>query len=120
MLSKALGASILVDRAGMTLYHFTAEKGKKIRCTGRCATLWPPLLIARAAKPRAGAGADKKKLGTVRRPDGRMQVTYSGLALYRYSGDRKPGEAKGEGFRRAWFAITPSGRLLTKPKNVSG
>jgi hypothetical protein len=34
------------------------------------------------------------------------------LALYRYSGDQKPGDAKGEGFRHVWYAVGPSGRLV--------
>ena len=119
-LNKTLGTTILVDASGMTLYHFTAEKGKKIRCAGACATFWPPLLIASGAKPLTGKGVAKKKLATVKRPDGQIQVSYAGLALYRYSGDRKPGDTKGEGVQRSWFAIGPSGQLVRGRKASSG
>jgi predicted lipoprotein with Yx(FWY)xxD motif len=107
-----LNASILVTQGGMTLYHLTAETGTKIACTGACAVIWPPLLVPSAAKPLAGNGISKSKLGTIRRPDGRRQVTYAGLALYRYSGDHKAGDTKGEGFGHVWYAISPSGRIV--------
>jgi predicted lipoprotein with Yx(FWY)xxD motif len=107
-----LNASILVTQGGMTLYHLTSETGAKITCTGSCATIWPPLLVARGSKPLAGNGIGKNKLGTIKRPDGRSQITYAGLALYRYSGDTKAGDIKGEGFQHVWYAIGPPGQLV--------
>jgi predicted lipoprotein with Yx(FWY)xxD motif len=117
--NKKLGVTVLVDQRGRTLYHFTVEKGKKIACTGACATFWPPLLIASTAKPKIGKGATKKKLGTIRRPDGSLQVTYSWFALYRYGSDKKPGDVKGEGVQKVWYAISPTGKLVTKAKKGS-
>lgn len=114
-----LNATILVDQAGRTLYHLTKEKRKKIVCTGQCAQLWPPLLVRRGSKPTAGAGVDRKKLGTIRRPDGTVQVTYASFALYRFAGDRKPGQVAGEGVEKIWYAIDPSGRLV-KGRQASG
>ncbi len=98
----------------MTLYHLTSEKGRRIRCTGACATFWPPLLVRPAAKPQAGRGVVKAKLGTVKRPDGRRQVTFAGLALYRYAGDKRPGQATGQGVQRSWYAIGPDGKLVRR------
>ena len=89
--NASLNATVLVTQRGMTLYHLGTEEGGKIACTGACASVWPPLLVSSSAKLAAGPGVSKGKLGTVRRPDGRRQVTYAGLALYRYSGDRKAG-----------------------------
>ncbi len=60
-----------------------------------------------------GSGATASKLGTIKRPDGHTQVTYNGLALYRYSADRKPGDVKGQGVEGNWFAVTPAGTLAT-------
>ncbi len=111
--SAALKTTIVVDGRGLTLYHLTAESGKTIRCSGACAKVWPPLLVPAGAKPRAGAGLLRSKLGTVKRPDGHFQATYAGLALYRYSGDRKAGDANGQGFQQAWFAIKSTGVLVT-------
>ena len=40
-----------------------------------------------------------------KRPDGKMQVTFNGKPLYRFSGDSKNGDAKGQGFDGVWFVI---------------
>ena len=107
-----LHATVLVDQGGMTLYHFTKEKGRRVLCTGGCTSVWPPLLVGTGLKPLAGLGIKALRLGTIRRPDGKLQVTYMGFPLYRFSGDTKPGDAKGNGFGNVWFALGPSGRLI--------
>jgi len=112
--NSSLGATILVSQAGMTLYE---EKGS---CTGTCVTTWPPLLLPKGAKPLAGSGVSQSKLGTVRRPDGRLQVTYAGLPLYRYSGDRKPGDTKGQAFGKQWYAVDTAGKPVTKSPGGGG
>ena len=38
-------------------------------------------------------------LGTVTRPNGKVQVTYKGLPLYTFKGDTKSGTAAGQGFK---------------------
>ena len=112
MHNTALNAAIVVSPRGLTLYHLTAEKGKRIVCTGSCAAFWPPLLIKKGVKPTAGPGVSAKKLGTIRRPNGRYQVTYAGFALYMFAGDKRVGQVNGEGVEKIWFAISPSGRLV--------
>jgi predicted lipoprotein with Yx(FWY)xxD motif len=107
-----LHATVLVDQTGKTLYRFTHEKARHVACTGGCAAAWPPLLVGAGLKPLAGLGVSRLHLGTIRRPDGKLQVTYWGFPLYRFSGDAKPGDAKGQGYGKAWFAIRPSGRLV--------
>jgi predicted lipoprotein with Yx(FWY)xxD motif len=109
--NSALGAKILVSSTGLTLYHYVPEKKGKIACTAACSTDWPPLLVTGNAKPVAGPGVTAAKLGTIKRPDGKMQVTYNGLALYRYSDDKKAGQAKGQGEAGIWFAVTPAGTV---------
>jgi predicted lipoprotein with Yx(FWY)xxD motif len=104
--------TVLVSAGGRTLYHLTAEKRGKISCTGACAKAWPPLTIEKGSKPKAGAGVKQAKLGTIRRPDGSAQVTYDGLALYRYGDDKKQGDAKGQGEEHVWFTIRPTGALV--------
>ena len=103
---------VLISPKGLTLYHFTFEKGKKIACTGPCLQFWPPLLIKKGAKPTAGPGLSAKKLGTIRRPDGRYQVTYFGFALYTFKSDRRRGDVKGEGVENAWWAVGANGKLV--------
>ena len=114
MHNTALDAVILISPRGMTLYHFTPEKGKKIVCTGKCAVFWPPLQIKRGAKPTAARGLDKKKLGTIRRPNGRYQVTYAGFALYTFAADKRRGDVNGQGVEKSWYAIGPNGRLVKR------
>jgi predicted lipoprotein with Yx(FWY)xxD motif len=105
---------ILISPRGLTLYHFTPEKGKKIACTGQCATFWPPLLIKRGAKPTAARGLDPKKLGTIKRPNGRYQVTYAGFALYTFALDKRRGDVKGQGVQKTWYAVGANGRLVKR------
>ena len=77
--TTSLGA-VLVDAKGRTLYVFDLGA-----CTGSCAAAWPPLLpTARPSGP--------KGLGTTRRADGKLQVTFAGKPLYRYALDAKPGQ----------------------------
>ena len=104
--------AVLASSNGRTLYHLTAEKRGKIACTGTCAKAWPPLTIENGSRPTAGTGIKPAKLGTIKRPDGSMQVTYNGYALYRYGDDTKKGDAKGEGENGVWFAVSPAGTLV--------
>jgi predicted lipoprotein with Yx(FWY)xxD motif len=115
--NSSLGA-ILVSSSGRTLYHLSSEKGT-IKCTGMCAAEWPPLLIGAGAKPIAQPGVTAKLLGTIKRPDGKVQVTYRGLALYTYAGDKKAGDVKGQGVNDIWHAIAPSGVVITKTVSTS-
>ena len=108
-----LGTKILVNANGFTLYHLTSEKKGSISCSAQCRKLWPPLLVAGTTKPVAGTGLSASKLGTIKRPDGGVQLTYDGFALYLYSGDKKAGQTKGQGISKLWYAITPAG-VVTK------
>jgi predicted lipoprotein with Yx(FWY)xxD motif len=77
--------AILATPKKQALYYWRVEKraGGKIRCTGSCAKAWPPL-YAKGAVPRKIRGI-AGTFGTVRRPDGRRQITFNGLAIYSYA-----------------------------------
>jgi len=113
--ANAKYGALLVNAGGRTLYHMTSEKRGKIACTGTCAKFWPPLVIKQGTKPTAGTGVKQAKLGTIKRPDGSIQVTYNGYALYRYADDKKRGDVKGEDVEHIWFAISPAGKLVKAP-----
>jgi predicted lipoprotein with Yx(FWY)xxD motif len=101
---------ILVDLRGRTLYLFKKDTGGKSRCSGSCAVNWPPLLTT--GRPTAGSGINATKLGTTRRSDGKTQVVYNRHPLYRFVGDTKPGNTKGQGltaFGARWFVVSPAG-----------
>ena len=108
MRNAALG-KVLVGADGRTLYHTSADKMSLVECTGSCAVRWPPLVISSRVRPIAGPGVTASLLGTVRRSDGRLQVTYRGRPLYRFSGDTKAGDVNGQGVGGTWHALTPSG-----------
>ena len=80
-LNGALRSSILVNSAGRTLYHDSAEKKNTVKCLAVCLKEWTPLVVTAGAKPVAGTGVTAAKVGVLKRPDGKMQVTYAGLPL---------------------------------------
>jgi predicted lipoprotein with Yx(FWY)xxD motif len=101
---------VVVDSAGMTMYDFHKDKGTTSSCYGACAEAWPPLLTS--GEPKAAAGAESSLLGTTKRKDGTLQVTYNGHPLYGFVEDRKPGETNGndvDGFGAEWYALQPNG-----------
>lgn len=102
--------SIVVDAEGQTLYIFQKDSGGKSSCSGSCAKIWPPYVTT--SSPKAGSGVSASKLGTVKRADGTMQVTYSGHPLYTYTADTSSGQVNGNGinsFGGVWNAVQPSG-----------
>jgi predicted lipoprotein with Yx(FWY)xxD motif len=68
------------------LYLFGADHGRTSTCYGVCASAWPPLL-SEGTTPSVGGGLNARLLGTTRRTNGSLQVTYAGHPLYYYSGD---------------------------------
>jgi predicted lipoprotein with Yx(FWY)xxD motif len=81
---------ILATQTKQALYYWSVEKraGGKVKCTGRCAKAWPPLIVrSRKAVPMRIAGI-RGTFGTIRRPDGRIQVTRNRLPVYTYAHER--------------------------------
>ena len=115
--NTALG-TVLVNSTGRTLYHITSDTRTKVTCKASCVAQWPPLLIAAGAKPVAGPGISAAKLGTLKRADGGLQVTYNGMTLYRYAGDSKAGQANGEAVSDKWYAVSSLGKIV-KPAATS-
>jgi predicted lipoprotein with Yx(FWY)xxD motif len=108
--SQSKLGTILVDSSGFTVYLFAKDTGTSSTCYGACAGIWPPVLTTGA--PVAGSGADASLLGTTKRTDGKLQVTYAGHPLYYYTGDSKAGQTNGQGqdqFGGKWYAVTPNG-----------
>lgn len=103
---------VVADRRGEALYLFGKEKGKRSRCYGACARAWPPLLTK--GRPRAGRGIKQRLLGTTRRRNGKLQVTYAGHPLYYYVDDA-PGRILCQNvseFGGLWLVVKPSGRAV--------
>jgi predicted lipoprotein with Yx(FWY)xxD motif len=79
--------NILATRGHKALYYWNVERraGFKVRCTGSCAAAWPPLIVRSKAVVPARIAGIKGKFGTIRRPDGRLQVTHNRLPVYTYA-----------------------------------
>ena len=103
----------LFGPSGKVVYVFGADRGSTSRCYGVCASAWPPLLTS--AKPLAGTGVEAKLLGTTKRKDGRLQVTYNRHPLYYYTAD-KVGKVKCQHANMhggLWLIIKPNGQPNT-------
>jgi predicted lipoprotein with Yx(FWY)xxD motif len=102
--APSLHKTVLTNTKGMTLYSLSVEKNGRFICTGSCTKTWPPLLVSSGTKPTGPVA-----LGTIKRPEGKIQVTFKGLPLYTFDGDSKKGEANGEGIKDVgtWHAVTP-------------
>jgi predicted lipoprotein with Yx(FWY)xxD motif len=102
--SPSLGHKVLTANNGLTLYTLSAETHGNFICKGACLRTWFPLIVAKGVKPTGPV-----PLGTVKRPDGRRQVTFKGRPLYTFDGDSRKGDASGEGFKDVgtWHAATP-------------
>ncbi len=81
--------TVLATKGRKALYWWNVEKkGFRVRCTGACAKAWPPLIVrSRASVPKRVKGV-RGTFGVVRRPDGRLQVTWNRLPIYTYAHER--------------------------------
>ncbi|MEH1100051.1 hypothetical protein V6V16_12905 [Micromonospora sp. CPCC 205561] len=105
--------SVVTDQEGWILYRFDKDTADPptSNCVDKCAQVWPPALTD--GSPQLN-GVSDDRVGTVTRQDGTKQITLGGWPLYRYVGDRKPGQWKGQGVGGTWFVVAPDGR-----KNLS-
>jgi predicted lipoprotein with Yx(FWY)xxD motif len=105
--------TVLVDSSGRTLYLFEKDKGATSNCAGACTAAWPP--VTTSGNPVAQQGVDAAKLGTTKRSDGNLEVTYGGHPLYLYAGDTRPGDTGGQGlddFGAEWYALGSNGSKI--------
>ena len=113
--------SVLVDAKGRALYRSDQERNGMVLCDGACLSFWQPLTVSGTPKGRSLSG----KLGVVKRPDGRRQVTYNGKLLYSFKLD-KPGKVTGDGFKDAfggqkfrWHVVHPAGSTTPAPTTTA-
>jgi predicted lipoprotein with Yx(FWY)xxD motif len=101
---------VIADGKGEAFYLFDKEDTKKAECYGACAKVWPPVLTK--GKPVAAGGAKQSLLGTTRRKNGKLQVTYAGHPLYYYVDD-SPGTILCHDvaeFGGLWLVVKPNGK----------
>jgi predicted lipoprotein with Yx(FWY)xxD motif len=101
------GQQVLTNAQGFTLYWFVPDTSTASKCTGSCATFWPPV-----KGPATAMSGVTGQLSTITRSDGTIQATYDGHPLYTYAGDTAPGQNKGNGINASgglWHEMTVSG-----------
>ena len=111
----------LVDSEGHTLYLFERDEKGESYCSGACASVWPP--FETDSTPKSMGGIPASALGTIKRDDGDMQVTYRGHPLYYYAADTSTADQeKGEDvnqFGASWYVVGAKGQPV-EPKENSG
>ena len=74
---------MLFDSNKQAIYVFERDGRNRTVCYGECADAWPPVYTN--GQPRAAKGVRASLLGSIKRRDGRRQVTYAGKPLYFYA-----------------------------------
>ena len=100
---------VLVNAKGHTLYMFAKDKNGKSSCSGGCSKFWPPSL--KSGKATAGSGVKAALIGTTKRSNGSLQLTYTFVL------DKKAGQTNGEdqlAFGARWYAVSGKGTAVVK------
>jgi predicted lipoprotein with Yx(FWY)xxD motif len=103
----------LTDRRGFALYRFTHDTGAPSTCYGACAARWPPYLVPPGLARELAAHTGL--VGTVRRRNGQLQVSYAGHPLYYYVGDRSLNEVLCQAvteYGGVWNVVAPDGHAI--------
>ena len=111
---------ILTDPQGMTLYLYKQDGVDSSNCTGDCAKQFPPLTVPQGTQVLAASGI-VGNLGVFERADGTYQVLYNDAPLYRYSGDKNPGDVNGASVSSDWSVAlaTPPAESATPTGQVT-
>jgi predicted lipoprotein with Yx(FWY)xxD motif len=108
------GRTVLTDSAGFVLYWYAPDTPTTSKCTGTCATYWPPV----TGTPSLGSGVTLTgKLGTIKRADGQLQATYDGHPLYLFKSDTTTSMWSGNDIVASggkWWLMTSTGSKLKK------
>ena len=115
--NKSPLGDILVGNNGHTLYMFDKDTKNTSKCYDQCATAWPPLLTEVA--PVADKGTTKSLIGTTKRTDGKLQVTYNGLPLYYWAKDKAAGDVTGQAVGNVWWVLGTNGKPNNAPPPVA-
>jgi predicted lipoprotein with Yx(FWY)xxD motif len=102
--------SMLFNDEKQAIYIFEKDSKDRTNCYGECAAAWPPVFTD--GEPKAGKGVRQSLLGTVKRRDGKLQVTYAGQPLYYYVNEA-PGEVRCHNVNLnggLWWVVGPDGK----------
>jgi predicted lipoprotein with Yx(FWY)xxD motif len=101
---------MLFNTKRQAIYIFERDTKNRSNCYGECARLWPPVYTK--GKPDARTGVKQSLLGTTKRRNGKLQVTYAGKPLYYYAHEG-PGQVLCHNVflnGGLWWVIGPDGK----------
>jgi predicted lipoprotein with Yx(FWY)xxD motif len=101
---------MLFDSKQQAIYIFENDPKGETVCYDECAEAWPPVFTD--GEPKAAQGVKQSLLGTVKRRDGKFQVTYAGKPLYYYAHEG-PGEVRCHNVNLnggLWWVVGPDGK----------
>jgi predicted lipoprotein with Yx(FWY)xxD motif len=107
----------LVGPDGHALYTFSTDTATTFSCTAGCLAVWPPI----TGTAKAGSGVDQDDLSSRARTDGTMQVTYDGMPLYEFTGDKSAADTNGNGVadNGGKWALAKSDDAATSPSSAT-
>lgn len=107
---------VLGDAQGVAVYIYVPDNRGASTCYQACAAAWPPLVPPPGRhQVKAEAGVQSALVGTTRRADGELEVTYDGWPLYLYIGD-SVGQVTGQALDMGtWYLISPAGTVDKTP-----
>jgi predicted lipoprotein with Yx(FWY)xxD motif len=113
VIEKTTWGPILALSSGWTVYRFVKDSNNRSACFGDCLTAWPAVLLAHGQKEADSKGVSH--LGFIVRSGGARQVTYEGIPLYLFIGDKKAGQINGNVKDKfgQWWVVNPA-----DPKSV--
>ncbi len=120
-LQHSPAGQILATGGGATLYDFAPDTPTKSQCLNDgCVFQWPPLI--ENGPIRVGSGVKRSLVGTLRRPDGAIQLSYGGHPLYTYNADVQPGMITGQDIDQdggLWYVLNPAGQEIHSSFSVT-
>lgn len=101
--------TVIVDGKGMTAYFYDPDipNSGVSSCTGRCLVYWPAITSASQTPVVTGITAKITVIGSTN------QIEISGRPIYTYIGDKKLGDANGQGIGGIWYVVSPEGIELS-------
>ncbi len=109
-LVQSSSGNYISDKQGNTLYvnlkdGYTNNK-LVVHCDATCEQTWTPYLVGNDPAPEKSTDSLLSKLNVYKRDDGKYQYSIGISPLYRYAGDRNPGDTNG---------ASVSGWMVAKP-----
>jgi predicted lipoprotein with Yx(FWY)xxD motif len=108
---KTIGSQqVVTNSQGFTLYWFAPDTATTSKCTGSCATYWPPV-----KGPASAMSGVTGKLGTITRSDGTTQATYDGHPALHLRRRLRPRAGQGQRGERLGRAVVRDDGLGSHP-----